>query len=55
VGARVFQERDHRPPQMPQQMPQELTHLLLPDVLEAELVVEARVVSFGTDRDSRDD
>jgi len=51
VGARVVQERNHRPPQMAQ----ELAHLLLPDILEPELVVEAQVVPFRAEGDSRDD
>jgi hypothetical protein len=36
-------------------MVQEHAHLLLPDVVEPELVVKAQVVSFRADGDSRDD
>ena len=55
VGSRVIQERDHRAAQMPEQVAEELAHLLLPDVLEVELIVETQVVSSRADGDPRDD
>ena len=42
VGSGVVQECNHGTPQVSQQMPKEHTHLLLPYVLEVELVVEAQ-------------
>ncbi len=55
MGRGVVQECDHRAAQMPEQMAKEEADLLLPDVPEPELVVEAEVLSLRTDGDGRDD
>ncbi len=54
MGLGVVQQDNHRTPQMPEQMAEEDADLLLPDVAEPKLVVEAEVLSLGTDGDSRD-
>ena len=55
VSSGVVQQRNHRAAQMPEQVAEELAHLLLPDVLEVELIVETQVVSSRADGDPRDD
>lgn len=55
MGAGVVQQYNHRAPQMPEEMAEEDADLLLPDVPEPKLVVEAEVLSFRTDGDSRDE
>lgn len=55
MGLGVVQEYHHRAPQVSEQMAEEDADLLLPDVPEPKLVVEAEVLSFRTDGDSRDD
>lgn len=49
MGWGVIQEYHHRAPQMPEQMAEEGADLLLSDVPEPELVVEAEVLSFRAD------
>ena len=55
MGLGVVQKYKQRGPQMPEQMAEEDADLLLSDVPEPKLVVEAEVLSFRTDGDSRDD
>src|SRR6516164_88671 len=54
MGWGIVQKHDHPTAQVSQQMTEEDAHLLLPDVVEPKLVIEAEVLSPGTDRDSRD-
>jgi len=55
MGGGVVQQNDDRTTQMPQQLTQEHTNFLLSDVLVKQKIVEAQVVSLGTDRNSGDD
>ena len=55
VGGGVIQQDNHRAPQMAQQPAQKHADLLLPDVVEVELVVQAQTLSFGAYRDSGND
>jgi hypothetical protein len=55
MGWGVVQKYKQRGPQMPEPMAEEDADLLLSDVPEPKLVVEAEVLSFRTDGDSRDD
>lgn len=55
VSSGVVQQRNHRAAQMPEQVAEERAHLLLPDVLVVELIVETQVASSRADGDSRDD
>ncbi len=54
MGGGVVQKHDHRAAQAPKQMAEEDAHLLLPNVVEPELVIEAETLSLGADGDSRD-
>ena len=54
MGWGIVQKHDHRAAQVAEQMAEEDTHLLLPDVVEPKLVIEAEVLSLGTDGDARD-
>lgn len=55
VGLGVVQEHNDGTVQVPKQVTEEHADLLLPDVLEIELVVEAQTMSPRADGDSRDD
>jgi len=55
VGGGVIQQDDHRAPQVAQQTAQKHADLLLPDIVEVELVVQAQTLLFGAYRDSRND
>src|ERR1019366_9763756 len=55
VGGGVIQQDDHRAPQVAQQAAQKHADLLLPDIVEVQLVVQAQTLSFGAYRDSRND
>jgi hypothetical protein len=55
MGGGVVQECNHRAAQMPEHMAKEEADLLLSDVPEPKLVVEAEVLSLRADRDGRDD
>ncbi len=55
VGGGVIQQDDHRAPQVAQQAAQKHADLLLPDIVEVELVVQAQTLLFGAYRDSRND
>jgi hypothetical protein len=54
MGGGVVQKHNHRAAQVSEQMLEENTYLLLPDVVEPKLVIEAEVLSLGTDGDARD-
>jgi hypothetical protein len=54
MGRRVVHKYNHRAAQVAKQMAEENAHLLLPDVVEPKLVIEAEMLSLGTDGDSRD-
>ncbi len=55
MSGRVVQQHHHRAAQVAKQMAEEDAHLLLPDVVEPKLVIEAEMLSLGTDGNSRDD
>ena len=55
VGGGVIQQDDHRAPQVAQQAAQKHADLLLPNIVEVELVVQAQTLLFGAYRDSRND
>jgi len=54
MRARVVQQNNHWPPQMPQQVAEKLANLLLPDVLEVKLIEKTQALPLRADRDSRD-
>src|ERR1019366_1278699 len=55
VGGGVIQQDDHRAPQGAQQAAQKQADLLLPDIVEVELGVQAQTLLLGAYRDSRND
>lgn len=55
VGGGIVQENDQRAAQMAQQAAQEQANLLLPDIVEVELVVQTQALSSGAHRDARND
>ena len=55
MGGGVVEKHDHRAAQVAKQVAEENTNLLLPDVAEPKLIIEAEMFSLGTDGDSRDD
>ena len=55
MGLGVVQKCDHRTSQVPEQMAEEYTYLLLPDVLEVELVIQTQAVPSRAYRDCRND
>lgn len=50
----LVQKHNHRAVQVSKQMAEEDAHLLLPDVAEPKLVIEAEMLALGTDGDPRD-
>ena len=54
VGGGVVQQDDDRTPEVPQEFAEKPAHFVLPDIVEVKQVVEAQVLSLGTDRDSGD-
>ena len=55
VGLRVVQDGDYRAAQVPQQIAKEHANLIVPDIVEVELIEKSQVLALGTDGDSRDD
>ena len=55
MGRRIVQSNDHRATQMARQLAEEHADLLLPDIVEVELVVQAEALSSGTHGDSGND
>src|SRR5260370_2300356 len=55
VGGRIIQKDDHRAPQMAQQPAEKRANLLLPDIVEVKVIVQAQSLSFGAYRDSGND
>lgn len=55
VGLRVVQDGDQRAAQVPQQIAQEHANLIVPNIVEVELVEKPQTLAFGTDGHSRDD
>ena len=55
VSLGVVQDGDHRAAQVPQEIPQEYANLVVPYVVEVELVEKPQALALGTDGDSRDD
>ena len=55
MSGRIIQQDDHRAAQMPQQLAQKEANLLLPNVIEVELIVQARALSSRTYRDPGND
>jgi hypothetical protein len=55
MGGGIVQKYDHRAGQVSKEMTEEDAHLLLPDVVEPKLVIEAEMVSLRTEGDCRDD
>ena len=55
VGLRVVQDGDHRAVQVPQQIAQEHANLIVPNVVEIELVEKPQALALGAHGDSRDD
>ena len=45
MGGRIIQQHDHRAAQMPQQLAEKDANLLLPDIIEVKLIVQAEVLS----------
>ena len=45
MSGRIIQQDDHRAAQMPQQLAQKEANLLLPNVIEVELIVQAQALS----------
>ena len=54
MGGGVVQKHDHRAAQVPKQVAEEDAYLLLPNVVEPKLVIEAEMLSLGADGDCRD-
>lgn len=52
MGGRIIQEDGHRAAHMAQQLAEKHADLLLPDIVEVELIVQAEALSSGTHRDS---
>ena len=55
VGVGVVEQNDDRSKEVAEQFAEKSTHFFLSDIVEEEQIVEAQVLSLGTDRDSRDD
>jgi len=55
VGGGVVEQNDDRSTEVAEQFAEKSTHFFLSDIVEEEQIVEAQVLSLGTDRDSRDD
>ena len=55
MGGRIIQQDDHRAAQMARQLAEKPTNLLLPDIVEIELIVQAQALSSGTYGDSGND
>ncbi len=55
VGGGVVEQNDDGTAQVAEQLAEKSTHFFLSDIVEEEQIVEAQVLSLGTDRDSRDD
>ena len=55
VGGGVVEQNDDRSTQVAEQFAEKSTHFFLSDIVAEEQIVEAQVLSPGTDRDSRDD
>jgi hypothetical protein len=52
VGGRIIQKDDHRAPQMAQQPAEKRANLLLPDIVEVKVIVQAQSLSLRAYRDS---
>ena len=50
MSGRIIQQDDHRAAQMPQQLAQKEANLLLPNVIEVELIVQAQALSVIVNR-----
>ena len=55
MGGRIIQQHDHRAAQVPQQLTEKNANLLLPDVIEVKLIVQAQVLSSRTYRNPGND
>ncbi len=55
VGGGVVEQNDDGAAEVAEQLAEKSTHFFLSDIVEEEQIVEAQVLSLGTDRDSRDD
>ena len=55
VGGGVVEQHDDGTAEVAEQLAEKSTHFLLSDIVEEEQIVEAQVLSLGTDRDARDD
>jgi hypothetical protein len=55
VGGGIIQEDDHRALQMAQQGAEKRANLLLPDVVEVKLIVQAQALSLGAYGNSGND
>ena len=55
VRGGIVQQNDDRAAEVAEQFAEKSTHFFLSDIVEEEQIVEAQVLSPGTDRDSRDD
>lgn len=55
VGGGVVEQNDEGTAEVAEQLAEKSTHFFLSDIVEEEQIVEAQVLSLGTDRDSRDD
>ena len=52
MGGRIVQQDNHRAAHMAQQLAEKQANLLLPDIVEVKLIVQAEALSSGTHRDS---
>jgi hypothetical protein len=55
VGGGVVEQNDDGTAEVAEQFTEKATHFFLSDIVAEEQIVEAQVLSPGTDRDSRDD
>jgi len=55
MGGRIIQQDHHRAAHMTQQLTEKEADLLLPDIVEVELIVQAETLSSGAHRDSGND
>ena len=55
MGGGVIEQNDDGTAEVAEQLAEKSAHLFLSDIVEEEQLVEAKVRSLGTDRDSRDD
>ncbi len=55
VRGGIVQQNDDGTSEVSQQLAEKQTHFFLADVVEVKQIVEAQVLSLGTDRDSGDD